>query len=150
MDVDYDVYAQGEADLGWLNAQVRATGDEPFNLDRFLLSLVDSLKGAFQEADAETAHLKTIGMHEGHYAVANLISSIDPIQLSLASNCMTKTADIVVNARVAIDPEILTAEVRRAIETVSTNYRVNAEITSLQSFKPGRPVPTHRLNPVED
>ena len=149
MDVDYDVYAQGEADLGWLNAQVRATSEEPFNLDHFLLSLIDSLKRAFQEASAETAHLKTIGMHEGYYAVANLISSFDPIQLSLASNCQTKIADIVVNARVAIDPKDLEVQIRSAIETVSANYGVTAEVTSLQSFKPGRPVPTHRLNPVE-
>ena len=29
MDVDYDVYAEGEALLGWLNATFRAVGAEP-------------------------------------------------------------------------------------------------------------------------
>ncbi|HLZ08628.1 MAG TPA: GTP-binding protein, partial [Chloroflexota bacterium] len=31
MDVDYEVYAQGEALLGWLNATVSITADEPFD-----------------------------------------------------------------------------------------------------------------------
>jgi len=149
MDVDYDIYAQGEAELGWLNAQVRVTGESPFHLDRLLMSLIESLKSAFRESGSETAHLKAIGMHEGYYAVANLVSSFDPVQLSLASNCETVAAEIVINARVAIDPDDLTVHVRQSIETVSASCGATAEITSLQSFKPGRPVPTHRLNPVE-
>ena len=35
MEVDYDVYAEGEAELGWLNAQVSVTSVQPFVMDRF-------------------------------------------------------------------------------------------------------------------
>ena len=145
MDVDYDVYAEGEAELGWLNAQVALTSSQPFDLDAFLLAIVNQLREAFADQEAETAHLKTIGMHEGFYAVANLISSFDPPQLSLASNCQTTNADVVINARVAIDPEHLSTHVREAVESVARQFGINASINSLQSFKPGRPVPTHRI-----
>ena len=145
MDVDYDVYAEGEAELGWLNAQVALASSQPFDLDAFLLAIVNQLREAFADQEAETAHLKTIGMHEGFYAVANLISSFDPPQLSLASNCQTTNADVVINARVAIDPELLSTHVREAVESVARKFGINASINSLQSFKPGRPVPTHRI-----
>ena len=145
MDVDYDVYAEGEAELGWLNAQVALTSSQPFDLDAFLLAIVNQLREAFADQEAETAHLKTIGMHEGFYAVANLISSFDSPQLSLASNCQTTNADVVINARVAIDPEHLSTHVREAVESVARQFGINASINSLQSFKPGRPVPTHRI-----
>ena len=145
MDVDYDVYAEGEAELGWLNAQVALNSAQPFELDAFLMAIINKLRETFAEQGAETAHLKIIGMHEGFYAVANLISSFDPPQLSLASNCQTRQADVVVNARVAIDPENLTAHVREAVDAVARQFDVTAKINSLQSFKPGRPVPTHRI-----
>ncbi len=75
MDVDYDVYAEGEAELGWLNCQVDLTAADNIDLDGFLVSLLGHLKADFATIPAETAHLKAIGMSEGYYAVANLVSS---------------------------------------------------------------------------
>ncbi len=40
MDVDYDIYAEGEAELGWLNSQLLLEADLPFELDAFLLGLL--------------------------------------------------------------------------------------------------------------
>ena len=34
LDIDYDTYAEGEAELGWLNATARLTADKPFDLDK--------------------------------------------------------------------------------------------------------------------
>jgi hypothetical protein len=115
-------------------------------LDRLLVDIIERLRDNFADHGAETAHLKAIGMHEGYYAVANLISSFDPPQLSLPSASRTMHAEIVVNARVAISPEDLTTHVRRAILESAANSGASADITSLQSFRPGRPVPTHRIN----
>ncbi len=145
MEVDYDVYAEGEAELGWLNAQVRVQARQPFELDALLFSLIERMRDDLAGRGAETAHLKVIGMHEGYYAVVNLISSFDPPQLSLASNCRTGEAELVVNARVALDPEELAALTTRAIEITASQYQAAAEIKAMQSFRPGRPVPTHRL-----
>ena len=145
MDVDYDVYAEGEAELGWLNSQVVVDSKTPFGLDEFLLDLIVRLKHRLAAADAETAHLKTIGMSEGYYAVANLVSSFTPAELSLPSGGKVTRANVVINARVAIAPEDLTAlveaELANACRVVGATPRVN----TMQSFRPGRPVPTHRI-----
>ncbi|MEQ1905634.1 MAG: GTP-binding protein [Pirellulaceae bacterium] len=145
MDVDYEVYAVGEAELGWLNAQLKIQAEEVFDLDAFLVALLVELRSSLAAVGAETAHLKTIGMHEGYYAVANLVSSFDAPQLSLASGCRTNVAEAVINARVAIDPAELTRQVQDAIARVSTRFAATTTIKNLQSFKPGRPVPTHRI-----
>ncbi len=145
MEVDYDVYAVGEAELGWLNCQLDLKASEAIDLDAYLVALLSQLKVDFATIPAETAHLKAIGMSEGYYAVANLVSSETDPQLSLASGCQTKQANVVVNARVAVDPELLTEMVRKAIHEEANKLGATAEINTLQSFRPGRPVPTHRI-----
>lgn len=145
MEVDYDVYAEGEAELGWLNSQLDVKSGSPFDLDAFLMALLHRLRDELAAIAAETAHLKVIGMSEGHYAVANLVSSATEPALSLPSGCQTRSADVVVNARVAVDPETLTDQVRQAIDREAATRELTITINTLQSFRPGRPVPTHRV-----
>lgn len=145
MDVDYDVYAEGEAELGWLNSQVAVAAAAPFDLDRFLLDLIGRLRERFILAAAEVAHLKTIGLGDGIYAVANLVSNATAPELSLASAAKLSQANIVVNARVATDPGELEQIVRTEVDAAASAIGVQARIQTLQSFRPGRPVPTHRI-----
>ncbi len=145
MDLDYEVYAEGEAELGWLNAQVTMISEQKVNLDDILMSLINRLQQSFVQSEAETAHLKCIGLFEGFYGVANLINNFEPAKLSLPSRCQSKEANIVVNARVAIDPEQLFAFVESAIKETAAHHQATLTIDSVQRFKPGRPVPTHRL-----
>ncbi|HND55692.1 MAG TPA: cobalamin biosynthesis protein P47K, partial [Pirellulaceae bacterium] len=145
MDVDYDVYAEGEAELGWLNSQVSLVTPEAIDLDAFLLRLIEDLRDELAAIEAETAHLKTIGGWEGYFGVANLISSFTAPALSVASNCKTKQANVVVNARVAVAPEKLAELVRASVAKIAGSFGGTATVDSLQSFRPGRPVPTHRI-----
>jgi hypothetical protein len=145
MDVDYDIYAEGEAELGWLNGQAKLSSAQPVSLDSFLMSLLQELHQGLIARDAEVAHLKVIGMTDGVYAVANLVSNADLPVLSLPSNWEGCEADLVVNARVAIAPEELESLVRRTMEQLGDGSRLSVEIKTIQCFRPGRPVPTHRI-----
>ncbi len=145
MDLDYDVYAEGEAELGWLNSQVNVTSAKPFDLDAFLLDLIKGLLARFQADRAEAAHLKTIGLCDATYAVANLVSNETGPELSLPSNAKVTSANVVVNARVGTDPAILEARVREQIGATCKVFGASGEIATMQSFRPGRPVPTHRI-----
>jgi Ni2+-binding GTPase involved in maturation of urease and hydrogenase len=147
IDLDYDVYAAGEAELGWLNAQLGLVAADPFELDAVLCEIVDGLRQRLQPLGAETAHLKAIGLWDQAYAVANLVSSFTPSELSVPSGCRTREAQLVVNARVAIDPAVLEQLVRETLDTVAARIAGELRFTAVQSFRPGRPVPTHRLNP---
>ncbi len=145
MDVDYDVYAAGEAELGWLNSQATVQSDVPFDLDALMVKLLEETRNLTNAQSAEIAHMKVIGMSDGAYSVANLIaSSLEP-QLSMPSHAQVKNANVVINARVAIDPDALTEAIRTVVQRVSDQSGLRTTIHTLQSFRPGRPVPTHRL-----
>jgi hypothetical protein len=142
--LDYDVYAAGEAELGWLNSRLRVTSAAPFSLDDLALSIIRRLQESFAACDAEPAHLKAIGMSGEFHAVANLVSSDTPAVLSQTSQCQTRQADVIVNARVAIDPQILEEQVKAAVQTVCQSVGAAPEFLHTQSFRPGRPNPTYR------
>lgn len=57
-----------------------------------------------------------------------------------------REVDIVVNARVAIASEVLESIVRSDLADEAKNAIADVQIASLQCFRPGRPVPTHRLH----
>ncbi len=149
LDIDYDTYADGEAELGWLNSSVHVAGTVKFDLDGLLLDIVSRIRDRLAETGAETAHLKTIGLWEGFFGVANLVSSTTGPELSLPSNCQVQNVDVIVNARVACDPESLEVLVRECVEAACSQCEATAEFRQTQSFRPGRPVPTHRVNAAE-
>ena len=145
MELDYDVYAEGEAELGWLNSSLTITCNAPLELDQLVLDIVEQLRTDMADQSAETAHLKTIAMADNQQAVANLVSSDSPAQLSLASYASAKEVNLIVNARVAIDPAVLQEYVMAAVTLCCKQRGATAEFNETQSFRPGRPVPTHRI-----
>jgi hypothetical protein len=145
LEIDYDTYAEGEAELGWLNATARLTADQPFGLDALLTAILSGLATVCRNLGGEVAHLKLIGMDDaGAFAVGNVVSNDTAARLSLPSNVTPKEADLIVNARVAIDPGVLEAEVKFVVAAECAKAGVAAEFRTSQSLRPGRPVPTHR------
>jgi hypothetical protein len=145
MELDYDVYAEGEAELGWLNSSLSVAAEKPFELDALLLDIISRLRDSLASIDAETAHLKAIGLADGLYGVANLVSSFSQPELSLPSRGPVREAELVVNARVATAPETLTEHVEQAIRAACAARGATATFQQTQSFRPGRPQPTHRI-----
>ena len=146
LDIDYDIYAEGEAELGWLNSSMSVTASQPFALDELLLEIVERLSDRLKAAGFEAAHLKTIGLWEGFFGVANLISSDTAPELSLPSNCQVKEVDVIINARVACDPQELQALVTVVVAEACQARTATVELHQTQSFRPGRPQPTHRFS----
>jgi len=145
LDIDYDTYAEGEAELGWLNASAHLSSRTPFAIDRVLTDVVDRLRDVLTRLGGEIAHLKVIGLEEGGaFGVANLVSTTTEPELSLPSQAQARDADLIVNARVATDPEALEREVRRVVQEVADRAGATVSFRQSQSLRPGRPTPTHR------
>lgn len=144
LDIDYDTYAEGEAELGWLNSSVTVRAAQPFGLDELLQDIIKDLQTELKPLGAEVAHLKAIGLWEGAYGVANLVSTDETPELSLPSRSETREAEVIVNARVALDPAMLESQVRKSVEKVCGARGATAIFGKVQSFRPGRPQPTHR------
>lgn len=145
-DVDYDVYAAGEAELGWLNCRVEVeSGGKTFALDEGLVDLVGRLGHACRGLSAEPAHLKILASSDGATAIANLVSSDAAVELSVTSSAAVERAELTINARIAAAPELLSELVEYEVARWSVDHKLTYTLNDLQSFRPGRPVPTHRI-----
>jgi G3E family GTPase len=149
LDIDYDIYAEGEAELGWLNSSARLNAATPFDIDAVLTQVIDGLRRSLAKLGGEVAHLKVIGLDDaGAFGVANQVSSATRTELSLPSNAKAREVDLIVNARVAVDPADLEREVHRVVRQVCDELGIAPMFRHTQSLRPGRPTPTHRYATV--
>ncbi len=147
-EVDYDTYAEGEAELGWLNSTVRIGSSKPFPADDLVLELARAVQQALTETGGEVAHLKMLLRDRAattpRPAIANLVRGDAQPELSQPSHAECREADLVVNARVHMEPEALEEIVERCLRETGVARGIGLQCTSTQRFKPGRPAPTHR------
>ena len=146
VEVDYDVYARGEAALGWLNATVELTSRERTNWDAMGQGLMMRLRKSLTGLGAEVAHLKLlISTREGKWA-ANLTASASEPSFRGQAGC-GNLATLLINARVQSDPDALRTLVEQALaKTVkSAQPPPAARMLSLANFSPARPMPVHRF-----
>ena len=150
MEVDYDTYAEGEAALGWLNANARVSSASdshaPWSLDRLVVRLVESLDSAFVQSSMEPGHVKVLAAAERHTSVANWVASGSPVELSVSSSAQVAKADLLVNVRLHGDPDKLASIVESSLQAVARELNLQYQTDSLQHFRPGRPVPVHRYS----
>ncbi len=149
MEVDYEVYADGEALLGWLNATVACTPGTAFDANAFLRSYAMAIQAALQAEGVEIAHLKmTFSPDEGlgDIAVVNLVRNDFVPELSLRLEQPSGSGQVIVNLRAEGDPDLLAAVVRATLPGVVAGFlRLSAALEHLEHFRPGKPVPTHRV-----
>ncbi len=146
MDMDYVTYAEGEAELGWLNCQIQASAASRFDLDQLVLRIVDDVSKGLEGSGSEIAHLKVLGQTLNDSAVANRVGSASETELSLASEIKTLSADLLVNARVASSPELLESIVSQVASALASELNIVLAVGQMQSFRPGKPEPTHRAS----
>ena len=145
LEINYDTYAEGEALLGWLNCTVRLKTDQPFDGNRSLLALVDDIRNRVVNQGGRIAHLKaTLDSHDGSgtLSVVSLVENNDEPDLRESLLDYVNGGSLVVNLRAEAEPVMLETVTRDAITALSG---IDATIEHLEQFKPGRPIPTHRM-----
>jgi G3E family GTPase len=151
MDVDYDVYAEGEAELGWLNATVHWESAQPLAFNQVAVTVVADIQRQLAKADAEVAHLKVMAgdakpaSDGSNAAIANLVSTSGLAELSIDSAATSRQIKLTVNARVATGPDALESMVSEGIGQASASLGATSVVAKMQKLSPGRPVPTHRM-----
>jgi G3E family GTPase len=146
VEVDYDIYAEGEAVLGWLNTSVELTAAGPVDWRAVAVAVLDGIQQAAVARGTEIAHAKVSVTAPAGQVVANLTSTGGAIAARGALDSASSAA-LVVNARVEMTPEELQGIVESILRTVAGDT-LTATITAMHSLSPGRPTPTHRYGVV--
>lgn len=150
MQVDYQVYADGEALLGWLNCTVQLAAQTAFDSEAFLKTLAAEMQNRLQNRQAEVAHLKMTlsptGSIFGEIAVVNLVRNDFVPELSLQLENPVMGGQLVVNLRAEAAPSVLGDVVREALAAAAKKFpTLQATLDHLEHFRPGKPSPTHRF-----
>ncbi len=145
-EVDYDVYADGEAVLGWLNTTVMLRGKEQMNWKDFAKSFLTALGERFDSTEAQVGHVKLIIKAGNDYVMGNLTGNIETLNIR-GSDMVTAEASMTLNARVQMPPEELEANVRDLLYSTG-NRQIVVTPVAWRCLSPGRPDPTHRYKNI--
>jgi len=149
MAVDYELYAEGEALLGWLNATVELSAKAPFDGNVFLRQFAAAMQDRLARQGAEIAHLKMTLDPEsgiGDLAVINLVRNDYVAELSQELQDSLEAGQLILNIRAEVAPEILRNAVKESLEHCAVeNPNIRATLQHLEFFQPGKPQPTHRI-----
>jgi G3E family GTPase len=150
MPVDYEIYAEGEALLGWLNATVILKSDGEFDANAVLESLAQAVQARLRAESAEVAHFKmTFSPDEGlnDLAVINLVRSDFVPELSQTIEEPVRSGELIINLRAEAAPDALAAAVRESVRELPAVFAgLSATMDHLEHFRPGKPTPTHRIS----
>jgi G3E family GTPase len=148
MPVDYALYGEGEALLGWLNATVSLRAAPGFDGNETARGLCQVLQRRLSDAGAEVAHLKmTLSPDEGlaDLAVINLVRNDFIPELSQRLSAEIVGGELIINLRAEAEPVLLRKELAEALaEVFPAGGAIAATLGHVEAFKPGQPTPTHR------
>ncbi|MCF3112178.1 cobalamin synthesis protein P47K [Niabella sp. CC-SYL272] len=143
--VDYDVYAEGEAVLGWLNASVLVQG-HAVDWDAFLESYFKRLNAVLGAA-ASVGHIKILIECMGNrFRIGNQTGPADTLQYRGAAG-ISNIAQMNINARVESDPGVLEQQVFEALAQTVTD-EMFYEVGACRSLSPGYPQPAYKYDYV--
>jgi Ni2+-binding GTPase involved in maturation of urease and hydrogenase len=137
--IDYDQYAAGEAELGWLNATLLVAAEAPVEVDRLLVEFLRGFRDAIRGAGGEVAHLKAIVLGGGRHAAAGVVGNAVEPELSHAAGASVDRFQWVVNARAACEPATLERLAKAEWTSAAARHGATVEVAHLQCFSPGRP-----------
>ncbi|MCL1919939.1 MAG: cobalamin synthesis protein P47K [Kiritimatiellaeota bacterium] len=145
-EVDYDVYAEGEAVLGWLNATYKLTSAQAVDWKAFAENLLDALSRAFDAMPAAVGHVKLAITSGTSLVTANLVGTRETLEVH--GDAVNGTdATLTLNARAQMTPEQLEAIVREQMAK-ACGEAITAQTVAWRCLSPGYPNPTYRYGKV--
>ncbi len=149
MQVDYEVYADGEALLGWLNCTVQLAKADGFDGNELLRELAADIQARLNTANGEIAHLKMTLSPDGglgDIAVVNVVRNDFVPELSILLPDVVESGQLIVNVRAEAAPETLHTAVVDSVAALAVAHPgLTARLEHEEHFRPGKPQPTHRL-----
>ena len=144
LEIDYDRYANGEKVLGWLDERLLIHSQDG-SACQAAHHLVRDIQRRIHKAGLPIGHLKFL-LDDGHMAKKysyTTISGSGPFPENDAPSC--NRVEVLVNARVQVDPELLDEMVKSSVAAMRDQFAVQVTVRARDSFQPGYPKPVHRL-----
>ena len=81
-EIDYDVYAEGEAELAWFDGTFAISAPKPIDMDKVLLKLGSLLRTRLSKDELEIAHVKLFLRADERVCALSILGNDTPPGLS--------------------------------------------------------------------
>jgi len=142
VDIDYDKYADAEAELGWYNGVF--VFDSP-EYDAYDLSMTMLRDIALKHDPRDIAHAKIALTSGSSHTKISLVGNEFSVGGVQGSRFGRGESQLNFNARITSEPEALRSSVRETVEKAMSSRKISYTMKFDDCFSPGRPNPTHRL-----
>ena len=145
LEIDYERYAKAEAALGWLNTFALLASDKKLNANDILTDIVNGIKDRIKGQNSEIAHLKVYAVSSLDYAKMGVTGVDEEITVNRAMQLSASKMNLIINARVEMDPIALRQITEEIIGSVCKKYSITATDQKTESFVPSYPKPKYRM-----
>jgi G3E family GTPase len=143
VDVDYELYAQAEAELGWYNGTYHTF--LPAEMDSYQLAMDIMGKVSRSYQPGEIAHVKMLLESQMNALKMSLVFQSIGVDGVKGGRKAKGSTIITMNARVVSSPERLRDVMREAMLTTLKAHGITSIDYKDDCFSPGRPNPTYRM-----
>jgi G3E family GTPase len=142
-DIDYDLYAKAEAELGWYNGKFEFTAKE--KMDSY--DLATKVLGRMSEEydPSSIAHAKVFIESSSNAVKMSQVGSNLTVDAVKGSRYSTGNVQLLVNARVVSSPEKLRSTVRKSVDEAAEAMGLKIDSFKDDCFSPSPPKPYYRM-----
>ena len=143
IDIDYEVYAAAEAEMGWYNGHIELASVDPagFDPEAVILSLAMELSS---DIGADLIHGKLVITTDTGSIKVSVVSGVLQADVAREGNEPAPKAAMTINLRATREPVELAEIVTKLVDRLVDDGLV-VENRNQQSLVPGAPVPEHRI-----
>jgi G3E family GTPase len=147
-DIDYDRYAEAEAELGWYNGRVEINNTDKFDAYDLITRILRRISSEY--SSVEIAHAKIMLVSDTNAVKMSQVGptiSVDGVKGSRNASGMIT---IYVNARIVSSPDKLRDSVRRAVNDSLSDIGLSPKVFKDDCFSPSPPKPYYRITRKEE
>ena len=144
LDIDYDAYADGEAQLAWLDESMTIISSQK-NAVMIVKEIISQIDHDIKEKNLPIGHLKFF-IETGTLKKKVSITSALPLSFYSPEEKDAAQAHLLINARVETGPEVLQQIVNDTLKQMVQKHDCNIMVKKWSAFKPGYPKPLHRIS----
>jgi hypothetical protein len=143
VEIDYDVYAAAEAELGWYNGRCEVVLPNKVDTYDIAMRILRDLSSKYETDDV--AHVKLMLVSESNALKISLVCQNVNVDGVKGSRYGSGKCYLTINARVISSPDRLRTAVREAVASSLARFGLREESIEDDSFSPSRPRPTYRM-----
>ena len=144
LDVDYEIYGAGEANLAWLDEEIEITSSNDSAVE-IAYYFMRNLSNDIVQKDLPIGHLKFFLSYNNHSSKISYTTILDKAKQKPLTFEKSNSAYLLVNARIQTSPEQLRKILFDNLNELKLLDSVEINERFLSYFQPGFPNPIHRL-----